>query len=166
MKTRLLVAALTALLTLLIAMPVLASMIVYITESASTWSAGGTKWNITSTGRGGHAYQYLLYAGGNGFSWGRWGILLGEPTTTYYWWVWIPANGGPWDATVKYTISGTPSSTSINVNQNAWANQWVYLGPTNTNANGSIYMDNACVPGANCVNTYQVWWDDIMYQHP
>jgi hypothetical protein len=81
--SRILIASLVALvIASLISLPAYA-LIVYLEEGSSQWSEYGTQWDITSTGRGGHAYQYLSYTGGNGYSSGRWRVCSWEPATTY-----------------------------------------------------------------------------------
>lgn len=144
------------------------ALIQYLEEGSSQWSGSGTQWDITSTGRGNHAYQYLSHIESNDYSTGRWRVLPGEPATTYWWWAWIPKNGLPYDAVVQYTASGgTGDTVSLVVNQEAYEDQWVYMGRgLNGNSSGNIFMDNNCVPGAGCSWNYQVWWDDVMYQHP
>ncbi len=131
------------------------AVIVYLEEGSSQWAGYGNLWDFS-------------YTGGNGYSSGRWRVYSWEPATTYWWWVWIPSNGGSYDAVVNYTVySGSSDSLTKTVNQQSYANQWVYMDRgLNGNSGGNIFMDNSCVPGWGCSWNYQVWWDDVMYQHP
>lgn len=140
--------------------------LVYVNETGSKFSKSGTMWDITNTGFNLHAYQYLQYTGGNVASSGKWKVNSTTPTTRVWWWAWIPQNGGSWDAYVQYQMYGTSSSpTNFNVDQELYANEWVYLGYKDSNSTSYLKMSNSCVTSTACQSNYQVWWDEAMYQH-
>lgn len=43
------------------------ALIQYLEEGSSQWSGSGTQWDITGTGRGNHAYQYLSHIESNDY---------------------------------------------------------------------------------------------------
>ncbi len=130
-----------------------------ISETGGYFTQWGTKWDITSTGLYGHAYQYLqdTYAH-NSASYGRWSVNSGEPSGQYYWWAYIPQNAGALDAIIDYHGNITKV-----VNQESYANTWVYLGSNSGNSSAYVDMDNSCVSGYICDWTRQVWWDDVLF---
>jgi len=166
MKTKILAATLTALLIAFIATPVFATVIEEVREAHPTlWASGGTMYDRTG-GRDTHAYQYLSYTSPNGFSWGKWKVYSYEPATSYFWWVWIPYNLGNLDAVVSYQVNGAGQSFTKVVNQESYADTWVYLGGISGDNTGNTYLGNYCVGGYTCDPNYEVWWDNAMYQHP
>lgn len=133
-----------------------------IGETSSNFSKSGTMWDITSTGLYGHAYQYLQYAfPHNSSSYGNWFVNSGEPSGQYNWWAYIPQNAGNLDAIIDYQLK--PTSVTKVVNQENYANTWVYLGAISGNSSSYVRMDNGCVGGYTCDWTRQVWWDDLLF---
>lgn len=135
-----------------------------ISENSSKFSKYGPMWSITSTGLYGHAYQYLQdTAAHNDPAGGYWYVNSGEPSGQYAWWAYIPQNGGSYDAVVDYEIKSPTGPTTV-VNQENYANTWVYLGSI-SNGTSSTYvrMNNSCVGGYTCDWTRQVWWDDLLF---
>jgi hypothetical protein len=138
----------------------------YVDETGSLFSKSGTMWDITNLGYGLHAYQYLQATGGNTSSWGKWKVSSSTPTTRVWWWAWVPTNAGGRDAYVQYRMYGTAaSSTNFNVDQELYADTWVYLGYKDSNSSSYLRMANSCVTSTKCQSNYQVWWDQAMYQH-
>ncbi len=136
-----------------------------IHENSSNFSKSGTMWSITQYGQNGHAYQYMQYtSGNNSYSNGNWYVNSGEPSGTYYWWAYIPYNLGQSDAIIDYQLK--PSGPTTVVNQESYANYWVYLGNFSGTSSAYAKMDNNCVGGYSCDWTRQVWWDGMLFSNP
>ena len=136
-----------------------------IHEDSSSFSKSGTMWDVTSTGQNGHAYQYLQYDGNNNNpSIGYWYVNSNEPSGTYYWWAYVPLNGGNLDAIIDYELK--PSGPTKVVNQESYANYWVYLGNFSGTSSAYAKMKNDCVGGYTCDWTRQVWWDGMLFSNP
>ncbi len=98
--------------------------------------------------------------------WGMWDIPNYRPAATYSFEAWIPLNGLPADATVKYYVSGYTgySHWTPVINQENYANVWVWLGSeyaTGSGYLGQVTLYNTCY-GVNCTYT-EVWWDNVKY---
>lgn len=162
MKRRVTLILAVAFVTMFFTQRVFASPIVYIVENGNHFYKSGTMWDITSTGRSGHAYQYLVQNTAGVY--GQWTLSVsGSPT---YYWVWIPRNGGSLDATVKYRVASVYLDPSffLTVNQEYYADRWVYLGFTDQQGS-YVKLPNKCA-ASYCDPNMQVWWDDVMYQYP
>jgi len=165
MKPRIIIILMAAFVTMLMTQYAFASPIVYVAENTSGFYKTGTMWDNTSThDRGGHAYQYLVKSASSVNSTGKWFTQAGTHNPTYFW-VWLPLNGGSLDASVKYQVTDVyGSSFYITVNQESYADQWVYLGYTN-NVGSFVKLPNTCGV-SSCGSNMQVWWDDMMEQYP
>lgn len=132
-----------------------------INETGNRFTKTGPMWHITNYGLNGHAYQYLqdTYQQNDPAS-GLWKVNSGEPSGQYYWWAYIPQNGGNLDAIIDYE---KPASAPVVVNQENYANTWVYLGTISGNSSSYVSMNNGCVGGQACDWTRQVWWDDLLF---
>lgn len=133
-----------------------------ISETGSNFTRTGPMWDSISTGLYGHAYQSLqdTYQQNDPAS-GSWFVNSGEPSGQYHWWAYIPLNGGTYDAIIDYQLK--PTSVTKVINQENYANTWVYLGTISGNSSSYVRMDNGCVGGQACDWTRQVWWDDLLF---
>ena len=148
-------------------LPVVYAYISYIPEDSGNFYEGATALNsIYGTGRGNHADRYCPKSTTNcpNSAWGMWDLPDNEPTGTYRYKVWIPQQGTPYDATVRYYIVGYGSSHTKTVNQESYADEWVDLGTRysrGANLDGRVTLANTnCVTG--CVYG-EIWWDDLEY---
>lgn len=169
MKKRLLVIVISLILSLIIFSTVFASALgvtTIISDSSSAFTH--IDWLPTSsTGRNGSHQYYLYYSGHTASAWGKWSCT--GPTTSstqYKWYAWIPLNYGYTDAAVSYYVRNTEEQFSITVNQENYADEWVFLGWAF--GDGYIpwaytFLDNDCVTGWGCNQYYEVWWDDTKY---
>lgn len=136
-----------------------------VNETNKTYTTRtGTYTDITTTGYGGHAYQSMSRAAGGPVDTMKWKCSTSTPTNYYYHvWVAVPLNYGVYDGTYKYRVTNTAETFPINLNQEAFANQWVYLGF----ANGTGGPDNCFVTVANIdlssSNPREFWVDHIEY---
>jgi hypothetical protein len=166
MKSRLVITSFVALLVALIATPVFAVTTIDVPDGvAGFWVASGTK-NTSALGMGNHAFWYYSATGGNTVSWGRWLVQPSRPPSSVNltFWAWIPMNGLPNDAVVKYYICTTDCNVYKVVDQESVVG-WTLLGTRNGNDTSSLWLDNYCVSGWACNAGYQVWWDDMQYQY-
>lgn len=168
--SKFIVACIATILSMLISSVAFASQVGVYTEIKDRTDATFTHTSSmpsSDTGRSDGAHLYYLYTGGKAQMWGKWSCS--GPTTAlkdYKWWVWIPLNGGYYDAGVNYTVRNSNETFTIPLNQENHANEWVLLGwaygnGTTTQCNTTMY--NNCVGGFSCDTQHDVWWDDGRY---
>jgi len=106
----------------------------YIDERVATWNVHtGTYTNVTTTGyppSNPHAYKAM-----SGNYTNKWTWMCNSATPknyNYHLWIAIPLNAGVLDGTYHYYAYNTFTGENfpININQEAYANQWVYIGWT------------------------------------
>ncbi|MFZ3151674.1 MAG: hypothetical protein WA116_08335 [Anaerolineaceae bacterium] len=169
MKTKFLAAILAMILSVFFFSTVFASTIGYTTtlpDSGSDFTH--ISWLPTSsTGRNGSHQYTLYYSGYTASAWGKWSCTGATTDSTWYkWYVWIPLNYEYTDAAVSYYVRNSEEEYTITVNQENYANAWVFLGwayGTGYIPWAYTFMDNGCVNGWGCNQYYQVWWDDAKY---
>lgn len=147
-----------------------AGMYNLINETDATYAvAFGPYANITTTGYGGHAYRATSSTDITYYATMLW-KCKDAFTTEKYWhtYVAIPLNAGVLDGTYTYLVNNTNNSEDfyIPVNQELFANKWVYLGWSK--GLGGINNYNNCSVSTNAytgVGTPQreFWADHMKY---
>jgi hypothetical protein len=172
MKKRIFSAILATLMSIIVITAVLASQLgttsVVTDESSNFVVTSGPIPYQTSIGRSGGAHKYLLNAPPDyEYRSAKWRSYGSTTINTYYkWYVWIPLNGGYYDAGVRYYVRNTQDSFYVTVNQENWANVWVYLGEAWGNGDPTYsytQLNNNCASGYACDLQHDVWWDDAKY---